>query len=154
MDNAEKDLEQLHELCDKIKERLVALGINDFVLFAADYWDEYEDWAEDFEIDEAGEYGFYVKEVQVGDSWFTTYVRKIKIKDDDLVFDLEEIEANDDSGYSETVGSDENMSIDVITDSAHSDNTKTVLRCLKSILDYAFDEDNPDIIELNKRRYE
>jgi len=154
MDNAEKDLEQLHELCDKIKERLVALGINDFVLFAADYWDEYEDWAEDFEIDEAREYGFYVKEVQVGDSWFTTYVRKIKIKDDELVFDLEEIEANDDSGYSETVGSDENMSIDVITDSAHSDNTKTVLRCLKSILDYAFDEDNPDIIELNKRRYE
>ncbi len=154
MDNAEKDLEQLHELCDKIKERLVALGMNDFVLFASDYWDEYEDWAEDLEdFDDAGPLGFYMKEVQGGYSYFTTYVRKIKIKDDELVFDLEEIEADDDGDH-EIVRSEENMSIDVITDSAHSDNTRTALRCLKSILDNAFDEEDPLVIELNKRRYE
>ena len=96
MDTIEQNLQHLHELCDKIKERLIDLGMNDYVLFAGDYYGDYEEWEEELEdMDTARSIDFHVKYAEGGDSCFTTYIRRIKIKDDKLVFDLQEEEEND-----------------------------------------------------------
>ncbi len=155
MDTIEQNLQHLHELCDKIKERIQALGMNDYVLFAGDYYGDYEEWEEELEdMDTARSIDFHVKYAEGGDSCFTTYVRRIKIKDDKLVFDLQEEEEND--WGIEEIGFYEDQTIDGITDEAHGDNTSQAICCLESILAKAFGDEEcyQLILELNKRRYE
>lgn len=159
MDAIEQNLQDLHKLCDKIKERIQALGMNDYVLFASDYFGEDEDEWESLDgeledLDTARSIDFHVKYAEGGDSCFTTYVRRIKIIDEKLVFDLEEQEENDWS--CERIGFFEDQTIDNITDEAHGDNTSQAICCLESILANAFGDEEcyQKILELNKMRYQ
>ena len=149
MDKIEQTMVEIHDLCDKIKERIESLGMHDYVLFAGDYWDEYDEFEGLLEDkDTAACLDFYVKCEEGGDTSFRTYVRKIKIKDDKLIFCLEELVESE--WDVETVGTSEET-IDSITDDGHGD-TQTVIRCLESILECAFDTEF--ILDLNKRRHE
>ena len=148
MDKIEQTMVEIHDLCDKIKERIESLGMHDYVLFAGDYWDEYDEFEGLLEDkDTAASLDFYVKE-EDDDRYIRTFVRKIKIKGDKLVFCLEDLEESD--WETETVGTSEET-IDSITDDGHGDNTQTAIRCLESILECAFDTEF--ILDLNKRRY-
>ena len=143
---------EIHELCNQIKDKLSELGFTEFTLFAADYFGELdEELVEEVEEkveDYAGDLGWYFKsnEDYSGDSVVRTYARKIKIKDEELVFDLEDI-YDDFNGGLEERGSYENQTISDILNTCPEEK---VISCLKSILSCAFNSDCYDVIGLNR----
>jgi len=140
---------EIQELCNQIKDKLNELGFTEFTLYAADYYGELdEELVEEKVGDTAGGLEWYFKDSDdySGMSGVRTYARKIKIKDDELVFDLDEIYDDCDGGWEER-GHYEDQTIDDILRTCPEE---MVLSCLNGILSNAFDTDYYDVIGLNK----
>ena len=86
-----------------------------------------------------------VNEDYSGYSAVYTYARKLKIKDDELVFDLEDIYEDIDGGDDES--SYKYYEGQTISDILDNCPEEMVISCLKSILNCAFDS---DVIGLNR----
>ena len=140
---------EIQELCNQIKDRLNELGFTEFTLYAADYCGELdEELVEEKVSDTAGGLEWYFKDNEdySGMSGVITYARKIRIKDDELVFDLEDQYEDIDGGWEEQ-GYYEDQDIECILRTCSE---AMVISCLKSILSYAFDHEYYDLIGLNK----
>ena len=140
---------EIQELCNQIKDKMNELGFTEFTLYAADYCGELdEELVEEKVADEAGGLDWYFKDNEdySGMSGVRTFARKIKIKDDELVFDLEDIYEDNDGGWEER-GYYEDQTID---DILHTCPESMVISCLKGILSSAFNSDYYDVIGLNR----
>ena len=140
---------EIQELCNQIKDKLNELGFTEFTLYAADYCGELdEELVQEKVGDQAGalEWVFKFTDEYSGYSAVSTYARKIKIKDDELVFDLEDI-YDDYDGNWEKRGSYEDQTISDILNTCPEE---IVISCLNGILSSAFDTDYYDVIGLNK----
>ena len=140
---------EIQELCNQIKDKMNELGFTEFTLYAADYCGELdEELVEEKVSDTAGGLEWYFKDNEdySGMSGVRTYARKIKIKDDELVFDLEDIYDDNDGGWEER-GYYEDQTISEILDKCPE---SMVISCLNGILQYAFDTDCYDVIGLNR----
>ncbi len=140
---------EIQELCKRIKDKLNELEFTEFTLYAFDYCGEldFEIVEEKVSTDTAGslEWYFKVKEDYSGYSAVYTYARKIKIKDDELVFDLEDIYEDIDGG--EDVSSYRYYEDQTISEILDSCPEEMVISGLKSILNCAFDS---DVVGLNR----
>ena len=141
---------EIQELCNQIKDKLNELGFTEFTLYASDYCGELDsELVEEKVPDTAGSLGWYFKvnDDYLGFSSVYTYARKIKIKGDELVFDLED-KYEDDNGGSEERDYYEDQTI---SDILYTCSEERVISCLKDILSYAFDTDDcNDVIGLNR----
>lgn len=140
---------EIQELCNQIKDKMNELGFTEFTLYSADYCGELdEELVEEKVSDTADCLGWFFKDNEdySGMSGVFTFARKIKIKDDELVFDLEDIYDDTDGGWEER-GSYENQTISKILDKCPE---ARVISCLKDILSYAFNSDYYDVIGLNR----
>ena len=141
---------EIQELCNQIKDKMNELGFTEFTLYAADYCGELdEELVEEKIFDTAGDLEWYFKdndEDYSGMSGVRTFARKIKIKDDELVFDLEDIYDDIDGGWEER-GNYENQTISKILDKCPE---SMVISCLKGILSSAFNSVHYDVIGLNR----
>lgn len=138
-------MKEVKDLCNKIMECMNELGISEFVLYSSDYpADKDEELVED--LDTAISIGWYVhmNDSYDGFSRESTCVRKIRIKDDNVVFDLE-IYYEDDNGNEEIKGTYENQTIDDITSHGQED---VIIDALNSIIDNGLNDDY--IVKLNR----
>ena len=142
--------EEIKKLIEQIKNRLNELGMSEFVVYASDYCGELdEDVVEEKVADSAGSLGFriHINEDYSGYSSTDTYIRKIKLKDDDIVFDIETVYEDNDGGY-ESTGYYEDQSMERILQSCSED---WVIDGLKAVIKYALTENGYyDIIGLNR----
>ena len=142
---------EITKLCGQIKERLEELQMPEFVLYASDYiGDLDEDVVEEKVAGDAAEnLGFYFNETNDYSSISGTsaYIRKVKVKDGNVVFDIEEVYEDADGGW-ESRGDYEDQTID---DVLHTCSEEMVLNGLNAVLEYGLNEDSYyDIIGLNK----
>jgi hypothetical protein len=144
---------EIQELCNQIKDKLNELGFTEFTLYAADYYGDHDDdelieQIEEKVPDTASSLGWYFKvnDDYSGYSSVHTYARKIKIKGNELVFDLEDIYEDNDGGW-EDKGYHEDQTISEILDKCPEE---MVMSGLKEILHYAFNCDTYDVIGSNK----
>ena len=144
---------EIQELCNQIKDKLNELGFTEFTLYAVDYYGDHDDdelieQIEEKVPDTASSLGWYFKvnDDYSGYSSVHTYARKIKIKDDELVFDLEDIYEDNDGGW-EDKGYQEDQTISEILDKCPEE---MVMSGLKDILHYAFNCDTYDVIGSNR----
>ena len=140
---------EIQELCNQIKDKLNELGFTEFTLYAADYCGELDSELVEEKVPVSVvemEWWFKVNNDYSGYSSIVTYARKIKIKGDELVFDLED-KYEDDDGGSEERGYYEDQTI---SDILYTCSEERVLSCLKDILSYAFESDDLGVIGLNR----
>jgi len=144
---------EIQELCNQIKDKLNELGFTEFTLYAADYYGGFDDddlieQIEEKVPDTASSLGWYFKvnDDYSGYSSVHTYARKIKIKGDELVFDLEDIYEDNDGGWG-VKGEHEDQTISEILDKCPEE---MVMSGLKNILHYAFNCDTYDVIGSNR----
>lgn len=147
-------MEEIKYLCDAIKQKLSELGMAEFVLYADDFWGDIE---EDDGIDvseyvgdaaENLEWFFNIQNSYNGYSSICLYARKIKIKDNKLLFDVCEEYEDLDGGWEER-GFYEDQSIE---DLLRICQEEYVVKCLKGILESAFESECYKVIELNRMR--
>ncbi len=141
--------EEIAKLLEQIKNRLKEHEMTELTLYASDYCGELdEELVEEKVEDPAAGLGF-IFNMNIdysGDSGVDTLVRKIKVKDDDLFFDLETVYSDTEGGW-ESTGYYEDQDIKHILLSCPE---KMVLDGLKGIINIVFDSDYYDIIGLNK----
>ena len=131
---------------EKIKNRLSELGLTEFTFYTEDYCGELDDDLTD-SLNSTIEADLHFQ-FNVGDEG-ERYVapRKVKIVDDELFFDLEEVEINYECGP-EVLSNYEGTTIeDILSDywKAH------VKKCLECMLEYMH---NDEVIELNNESKE
>lgn len=135
-------------LCNKIKDKMKDLGMNEYVLFASDYSGDYEgDDFEDYVEDTVFNSNWYFSADENSTSGYYRYPRTMRIKNDELLFDYEYVYEENEVG-TEIIESFENKTIEEIV---LQNGEEQVISCLESILEYAFDEGTT---ELNKMRLE
>ena len=91
--NNSSDIDNIDKCVVKIKDHLHELGMNEFVLYTCDYCGDLE-WNEDFEsLDSAVSLNLYFDLHETFNGEERTFIapRKIKIKGDDLLIDLQEV---------------------------------------------------------------
>lgn len=137
----ENSSESLDGDIEKIKNRLSELGLTEFTFYTEDYCSELDDDLTD-SLNSTIEADLHFQ-FNVGDEG-ERYVapRKVKIVDDELFFDLEEVEINYECGP-EVLSNYEGTTIeDILSDywKAH------VKKCLECMLEYMH---NDEVIELN-----
>lgn len=137
----ENSSESLDGDIEKIKNRLSELGLTEFTFYTEDYCGELDDDLTD-SLNSTIEADLHFQ-FNVGDEG-ERYVapRKVKIVDDELFFDLEEVEINYECGP-EVLSNYEGITIeDILSDywKAH------VKKCLECMLEYMH---NDEVIELN-----
>ena len=142
----ENSSESLDGDIEKIKNRLSELGLTEFTFYTEDYCGELDDDLTD-SLNSTIEADLHFQ-FNVGDEG-ERYVapRKVKIVDDELFFDLEEVEINYECGP-EVLSNYEGTTIeDILSDywKAH------VKKCLECMLEYMH---NDEFIELNKESKE
>lgn len=140
---------EIQELCNQIKDKMNELGFTEFTLYAADYYGELDEELVEEKVSDTADclgWFFKVNGDYSGFSRVLTFARKIKIKDDELVFDLEDIYDDIKGGWEER-GSYENQTI---SDILFSCSEAEVISCLKDILSEAFNSDHYDVIGLNR----
>lgn len=143
--NTTIDTNKIDECVDKIKNHLSELGMNEFALYTSDYCGDME-WNEDFEsLDSAVSLNLYfdLSETYNGDERTFVAPRKVRITNDNLLIDLEEVKENCD-GDVDILGYYENQSVDALLERY---NASKVEECLTQILNHTFDS---DIISLNQ----
>ena len=127
---------------EKIKNRLSELGLTEFTFYTEDYCGELDDDLTD-SLNSTIEADLHFQ-FNAGDEG-ERYVapRKVKIIDDELFFDLEEVEINYEYGP-EVLSNFEDTTIeDILSDYWKAD----VKKCLECMLEYMH---NDDVVELNK----
>ena len=142
----ENSSESLDGDIEKIKNRLSELGLTEFTFYTEDYCGELDDGLTD-SLNSTIEADLHFQ-FNVGDEG-ERYVapRKVKIVDDELFFDLEEVEINYECGP-EVLSNYEGTTIeDILSDywKAH------VKKCLECMLEYMH---NDEVIELNNESKE
>lgn len=142
----ENSSESLDGDIEKIKNRLSELGLTEFTFYTEDYCGELDDDLTD-SLNSTIEADLHFQ-FNVGDEG-ERYVapRKVKIVDDELFFDLEEVEINYKCGP-EVLSNYESTTIeDILSDywKAH------VKKCLECMLEYMH---NDEVIELNNESKE
>lgn len=142
----ENSSESLDGDIEKIKNRLSELGLTEFTFYTEDYCGELDDDLTD-SLNSTIEADLHFQ-FNVGDEG-ERYVapRKVKIVDDELFFDLEEVEINYECGP-EVLSNYEGTTIeDILSDywKAH------VKKCLECMLEYMH---NDEVIELNNESKE
>lgn len=142
----ENSSESLDGDIEKIKNRLSELGLTEFTFYTEDYCGELDDDLTD-SLNSTIEADLHFQ-FNVGDEG-ERYVapRKVKIVDDELFFDLEEVEINYECGP-EVLSNYEGTTIeDILSDywKAH------VKKCLECLLEYMH---NDEVIELNNESKE
>ena len=144
---------EITKLCGQIKERLEELQIPEFVLYAADYFgdldEDYVDVVEEKVGDCAANLDFRFNETSVysGYSGTISYIRKIKVKDGNVVFDIEEVYDDVDGGM-ESMGYYADQTLDDVLRTCPEE---MVITGLNAVLEYALTENESyDIIGLNR----
>lgn len=132
----------IDELCNQIKSKLIELGFTEYTLYACDYYGDLDEdeMPEDILNGDSCNLYWLHQDHYPDDSWITTVVRKIKIKDGILVFDLEEY---DDCHDIEIVGYDVDLTIEDICERAEHE---IVIDCLRNIFESI---DHEELLELN-----
>ena len=131
---------------EKIKNRLSELGLTEFTFYTEDYCGELDDDLTD-SLNSTIEADLHFQ-FNAGDEG-ERYVapRKVKIIDDELFFDLEEVEINYECGP-EVLSNYEGTTIeDILSEYWKSD----VKKCLECMLEYMH---NDDVVELNNESKE
>lgn len=127
---------------EKIKNRLSELGLTEFTFYTEDYCGELDDDLTD-SLNSTIEADLHFQFNAGDESERYVAPRKVKIIDDELFFDLEEVEINYEYGP-EVLSSYEGTTIeDILSDYWKSD----VKKCLECMLEYMH---NDDVVELNK----
>lgn len=143
--NNSSDIDNIDKCVVKIKDHLHELGMNEFVLYTCDYCGDLE-WNEDFEsLDSTVSLNLYFDLHETFNGEERTFIapRKIKIKGNDLLIDLEEVkECNE--GEEEVLGYYESQSVDALLERFETSNIEN---CFTEILNLTFDS---DIISLNQ----
>jgi len=141
---------EITKLCSQIKERLEELQMPEFVLYACDYWGDLdEDVVEEKVEDSAGglDFRFNSTDDYSGYSGTSAYIRKVKVKDGNVVFDIEVVYEDIDGGW-ESKGYYEDQTIYDVLNTCPEE---MVIKGLNGVLEYALKEnDYYDIIGLNK----
>lgn len=140
---------KIDECANKIKGHLHELGMNEFVLYTCDYCGDLE-WNEDFEsLDSAVSLNLYFDLHENFNGEERTFIapRKIKIKGDDLLIDLQEVKEYNE-GEEEVLGYYESQSVDALLERFE---TSDIEKCFTEILAHTF---NSDIISLNQQEEE
>lgn len=140
---------KIDECANKIKDHLHELGMNEFVLYTCDYCGDLE-WNEDFEsLDSAVSLNLYFDLHETFNGEERTFIapRKIKIKGDDLLIDLEEVKEYNE-GEEEVLGYYESQSVDALLERFE---TSDIEKCFTEILAHTF---NSDVISLNQSEEE
>lgn len=144
-DNNSSDIDNIDKCVVKIKDHLHELGMNEFVLYTCDYCGDLE-WNEDFEsLDSTVSLNLYfdLHETFNGEERTFTTPRKIKIKGNDLLIDLEEVKEYNE-GEEEVLGYYESQSVDALLERFE---TSDIEKCFTEILNLTFDS---DVISLNQ----
>jgi hypothetical protein len=144
--NNSSDIDNIDKCVVKIKDHLHELGMNEFVLYTCDYCGDLE-WNEDFEsLDSAVSLNLYFDLHETFNGEERTFIapRKIKIKGDDLLIDLEEVKEYNE-GEEEVLGCYESQSVDALLERFE---TSDIEKCFTEILAHTF---NSDIISLNQQ---
>jgi len=153
-------MEKINKLCDDIKAKMQENGFDKFVLYTEDYngWDDGE--CEDMIDDDDEKYEEYL---ECGDNTHALglmfnmelfshseekylYARKLRIKDDILLFDVSE-------RFLYSNGDEEDLNYykeNTIENIINKCPKEMVEKCLENIISNFFDTDYHDIIELNK----
>lgn len=143
--NNANDIDNIDKCIVKIKNHLHELGMNEFVLYTCDYCGDLE-WNEDFEsLDSAVSLNLYFDLYETFNGEERTFIapRKIQIKGDDLLIDLEEVKEYNE-GEEEVLGYYESQSVNDLLEKFETSNIE---KCFTEILDHTF---NSDIISLNQ----
>lgn len=143
--NNSNDIDNIDKCVVKIKNHLHELGMNEFVLYTCDYCGDLE-WNEDFEsLDSTVSLNLYFDMHETYNGEERTFIapRKIKIKGDDLLIDLEEVKEYNE-GEEEVLGYYESQSVDALLERFE---TSDIEKCFTEILNLTFDS---DIISLNQ----
>jgi hypothetical protein len=137
----ENSSESLDGDIEKIKNRLSELGLTEFTFYTEDYCGELDDDLTD-SLNSTIEADLHFQFIVDDEGERYVAPRKVKIIDDELFFDLEEVEINYECGP-EVLSNYEGTTIeDILSDywKAH------VKKCLECMLEYMH---NDDVVELN-----
>ena len=141
---------EITKLCGQIKERLEELQMTEFVVYASDYWGDLdEDVVEEKVNDTATSLDFYFNSIDgySGYSRTSEFIRKVKVKDGNVVFDVESVYEDDNVGW-ESKGYYEDQTMDDVLQTCPEE---TVLTGLNAVLKYALTENEYyDIVGLNQ----
>ena len=138
----ENSSESLNGDIEKIKNRLSELGLTEFTFYTEDYCGELDDDLTD-SLNSTIEADLHFQFNAGDESERYVAPRKVKIIDDELFFDLEEVEINYECGP-EVLSNYEGTTIeDILSDYWKAD----VKKCLECMLEYMH---NDDVVELNK----
>ena len=136
---------KIDECANKIKGHLHELGMDEFVLYTYDYCGDLE-WNEDFEsLDSAVSLNLYFDLHETINGEERTFIapRKIKVDEDDLLIDLQEVKEYNE-GEEEVLGYYESLSVDALLERFE---TSDIEKCFTEILAHTF---NSDVISLNQ----
>ena len=145
---ANNPMDDIKEIADSIKEDIENLGVDEFVLYTSDYcgdldWEDVEKAVGDSTV--SLELYFSMSETYAGETRNFVAPRKIHVDDDELLFDIEEVQETMD-GDMNTIGEYEQQAID---DLVERYGTEAVKKCLESIYSYAFGSNCYDVAALN-----
>lgn len=139
------EIDNIDKCIVKIKNHLHELGMNEFVLYTCDYFGDLE-WNKDFEsLDETLAINLYFELHETYNGEELTYIapRKIQIKGDDLLIDLQEFKEYANGDFDE-LGYYESQSVNDLLERFETSNIE---KCFTAILDHTF---NSKIISLNQ----
>lgn len=138
-------MDELNGLLDEIMEQMRNVGLDNYVIYTNDYcgeldWEEVSEKLSDTTL--ALELYFKLASTYDGGLRIAILPRAMHIVDDELLFDIED-EKDTMDGDLETLWEFPEETVDAIVNSC---GVEAVIKCLKSIRDYAFD---PDVVSLN-----
>ena len=134
--------ESLDDDIENIKNRLSELELDEFILYTGDYCGELDDDLT-FSLNDTFDEDLYFGFSNGDESERYVAPRKVKIVDDELLFDVEEVEVNYEYGP-DVLASSEDVAIDDILSNYRASDVK---KCLEHTLEYMH---NDEVVELNK----
>lgn len=134
--------ESLDDDIENIKNRLSELELDEFILYTGDYCGELDDDLT-FSLNDTFDEDLYFGFSNGDESERYVAPRKVKIIDDELFFDLEEVEINYECGP-EVLSNYEGTTIEDILSAYWKADVK---KCLECMLEYMH---NDEVVELNK----